>query len=226
MTPLTSLFSRLLIFTLLASGCTFDLDGLLALPDAGARPTNHPDANSPTIDSGGPAAISDADMQPPDTTTPVMSPDAEPPPPDTLITSPDADTWTPDTGVTIMTPDAGTKSDAQPPDLNPTSRPDSTLDREPSPDSRSYQPDSTPPPSDLQPSLKPLGSPCTIDCTYQPQMCECASGFCDLWSSKATTCSTKLPLGAKCNDSLVCESERCMMDKCVPECYPVCKDAG
>jgi hypothetical protein len=226
MTTLTSSSSRLLPLVLVASGCSVNLDDLRALPADGAGRTG-----SNTADAGERSAIPDAES--PDSGTPIVHFDAEPLSPDagTPALSPDAEIWAPDTGRPIMPSDAGIEPDIQPSDLIPVPSPDSLSDRNPPLDSQGSRPDTTASPKDLQPidlqsTLKPLGSICSIDCTYQPQMCECASGFCDLWSSKTTTCSSKLPLGAKCGTPLVCESNSCMMDKCVPECYPDCKDAG
>lgn len=235
MTASTSLLPFLLTLTLLTSGCSVNLDGLRGYPADGADKTEHHDVDIQPSDAGKSSMPPDAYGQALDTDTPTVSPDAEPLQTDTE-TSPislDADSWTTDTGAPIIFPDAGNKPDVQPSDLNPASNPDSTPDRAPPYELGTHdsQSDSTTPPKDLQPrdiqtDLKPLGSPCSISCTSQPQICECASGFCDLWSSNTHTCSNKLPLGAKCDTTLVCESEICMNGKCVPECYPVCRDAG
>ena len=69
-------------------------------------------------------------------------------------------------------------------------------------------PDSSPLPPDLQPSLAPLGSPCTVDSL-------CDSGFCDHWETKPT-CSTRQPLGGPCTFGMQCESGSCSDYKCIP----------
>ena len=228
MTTLTSSSSRLLPLILVASGCSVNLDDLRALPADGASRTG-----SNTADAGERSAIPDAES--PEAGTPIVHFDAEPLSPDagTPALPPDAEIWSPDTSRPIVAPDAGIELDTQPSDLMPVPSPDSLPDRRPpyELDSQDSRPDTTTGPKDLQPidlqsALKPLGSICSIDCTNQPQICECASGFCDLWSAKPYTCSNKLPLGAKCDTTLVCESGRCMNGKCVPECYPNCRDAG
>ena len=233
MTTLTSSFSFALTFVFLASGCTVDLNDLRGIPrtDAGRTETSgtpdagmaSPDANS--IIGVQPSDIDstpDAETRTPDTGTPVMPSDA-----DMLVMASDAGTpiMVSDAGTPTMSSDTGIAVDTQSTDRGPP--PDSFPDYKPStnPDALSFQPDVTPQPKDLQPSLKPLGSPCSINC--DKSSCECASGFCDVFSSNTGKCSTKLPLGAACGVyDEVCQSGRCFFNKCELNCYPFCQDAG
>lgn len=116
-----------------------------------------------------------------------------------------------------MEPDAGSPShpdavDTIHPDTQqPDALPNHPQDAIPGPDMVNLPPDTAPLIPDIQPSPAPLGASCSSNS-------QCASGFCDLSSTK-TTCSAKLPLGAACTSiglSSQCESTRCEYYKCAP----------